>query len=185
MRIPQLTWPALAPVVSDAVFDPSGHYRYWLRRIWDSHRPVLNFIMLNPSTADETQDDPTVARCRRYAERWGFGTLIVTNIFAYRSTDPRGLMQVPDPIGSDNDQYLLQGAAQADRRIVAWGTHGQYHNREMSVLTLLTAYPVMALGITQGGSPRHPLYLRADAQPQAFTISLNIAPPDTQGGSGS
>ena len=164
----QLTFAGIDPVSSEALFDPSGQYRYWLRRTWDPARAAVNFLMLNPSTADQYQDDPTVARCRRYAERWGFGTLIVTNIFAYRSTDPHALYTLDDPVGPENDRYLLQAAAAAALRIAAWGTHGALHHRHTAVLTLLAAYPLAALGTTQHGFPRHPLYLRADARPRPY-----------------
>ena len=159
----QLTFDALDPKRSQALFDPSERYRYWLARMWDPDLPAVNFIMLNPSTADQYQLDPTVTRCLHYAQRWGFGTLIVTNIFAYRSTDPKALYTVPDPVGRENDAYLLQAAQQADLRVVAWGTHGAVRDRHQRVLTLLAPYPLTALGVTQGGFPKHPLYLRADA----------------------
>lgn len=159
----QLTFDALDPTRAQALFDETQRYRYWLLRMWEPTLPVVNFLMLNPSTADQYQLDPTVTRCVRYAQRWGFGTLIVTNIFACRATDPKALYPLDDPVGPENDAYLLKAAAQADLRVVAWGTHGALGGRHEAVLTLLQAYPLTALGITQAGFPKHPLYLRADA----------------------
>lgn len=158
----QITFDALDPERSQALFDLSQRYRYWLTRMWDPDLPAVNFIMLNPSTADQYQLDPTVTRCLHYARRWGFGTLIVTNIFAYRSTDPKALYTLDDPVGPENDAYLGQAAEQASLRVVAWGTHGALKDRHAAVLALLAAYPLTALGITQEGFPKHPLYLRAD-----------------------
>ena len=159
----QLTFDALDPTRSQAIFDETQRYRYWLARIWDTERPIVNFIMLNPSTADQFQLDPTVTRCVHYAHRWGFGTLIVTNIFAYRSTDPKALYPLDDPVGKENDAYLLKAAGQADLRVAAWGTHGALKHRHEAILTLLEDYPLTALGVTQARFPKHPLYLRADA----------------------
>lgn len=151
---------------SDAVFSPCRTWRYTLTRTWDAALPVCNFLMLNPSTADETASDPTVTRCLGFARRWGYGTLIVTNIFAYRSTDPRGLLTTPDPVGPDNDAAIVDVAGRADRVIAAWGVHGALANRERAVLRLLkpVRWP-LCLGRTKGGHPRHPLYVRADAVP--------------------
>ena len=159
----QLTFDSLDPRRSQALFDHTKRYRYWLDRMWDTERPIVNFIMLNPSTADQYQSDPTITRCLHYARRWGFGTLIVTNIFAYRSTDPKPLYTLDDPVGPENDAYLRKAAARADLRVVAWGTHGALHGRHEAVLSLLADFPLTALSITQGGFPKHPLYLRADA----------------------
>lgn len=159
----QLTFDTLDPERSQALFDPSERYRYWLARMWDPSLPTVNFLMLNPSTADQYQLDPTVTRCLHYARRWGFGALIVTNIFAYRSTDPKALYTLDDPVGPENDAYLLKAAAQVGLRVVAWGTHGALLGRHEAVLALLAEYPLTALGVTQEGFPKHPLYLRADA----------------------
>ncbi|PSR21471.1 MAG: hypothetical protein C7B45_10605 [Sulfobacillus acidophilus] len=153
---------------SDACFDKSGRFRYALWRQWDRHLPTINFIMLNPSTADASHDDPTIARCRRYAERWGFGTLLVTNLFAYRATNPRQLYAVRDPVGPDNDQYLLNAVHAAHQCIAAWGIHGQLNNRQEEVLKLLAAVPLFQLGKTRNGFPRHPLYLSQTVRPVQF-----------------
>ncbi len=152
----------LVPTLSQAVFDDAQEFRYWLARIWDVNRPAVNFIMLNPSTADQYHDDPTVARCLHYARRWGYGTLLVTNIFAKRSTNPKVLYTADDPIGPSNDNYLLKAASEADLRVVGWGTHGALRHRHAAVLHQLADFPLASLGATRDGFPKHPLYLRAN-----------------------
>lgn len=157
--------PALHPPLlrSTATFSPCRTHRYALHRIWDEASPPAMFIGLNPSTADETKNDPTVRRCIGFARRWGHGGLIMTNIFAFRSTDPNALTAAKDPIGPRNDRWLRQLQHEAAIVIAAWGIWGALHNRGREVLDLLDA--PHCLGITKCGAPRHPLYLRADLMP--------------------
>lgn len=121
--------------------------------------------MLNPSTADAQHNDPTIHRCVRFAQRWGYGALDVVNLFAYRATDPKVLKTIPDPIGPENDAYLLAAATQAERIVLAWGNWGALGQRNQQVLQL---FPVQSrlycLGKTLAGQPRHPLYLSYDSQ---------------------
>jgi hypothetical protein len=105
---------------SSAVFSTCRRYRYVLRRIWDRSTPPAMFVGLNPSTADEVKDDPTVRRCIGYAKRWGFGGLIMTNIFAFRSTDPNALVELDDPVGPRNDAWLRR----LQRRPAWWSRRG-------------------------------------------------------------
>jgi hypothetical protein len=109
-----------------ATFDPTRTYRYQLTRTWDPDGPRVNFLMLNPSTADAFGLDPTVRRCVGFARRWGFGSLEVTNIFAFRATDPRVLVGQPEPVGAGNDQAILDAARKADRVVAAWGVRGSH-----------------------------------------------------------
>jgi hypothetical protein len=102
--------PLLDPITSDATFSPCRKYRYTLTRTWVPDLPLINFVMLNPSTADEVVNDPTVERCERRARMWNCGGLIVTNIFAWRSTDPDELRRVADPVGPDKDDALVESA---------------------------------------------------------------------------
>ncbi len=120
--------------------------------------------MLNPSTADAERSDPTVTRCVHYAQAWGFGALIVTNLFAHRSTDPRALKVVDDPVGPDNDAWILRAAQSVHRVVVAWGVHGTLLDRDTHVLALLADCPLYRLGQSRAGHPRHPLYLPRNAQ---------------------
>jgi hypothetical protein len=115
------------------------------------------FIGLNPSTADETNDDPTVRRCINYAAGWGYRALIMTNIFAFRATDPYDMMMAEDPGGEDNDIWLKRAANEANMVVAAWGTHGAYQARGAAVSKMLN--PLHVLRLTKDGHPAHPLYL--------------------------
>lgn len=156
-------------MLRSAVFSPCRTWRYALYRIWDETKPPLAVIGLNPSTADETQDDPTVRRCIRFARDWGYGGLVMLNMFAFRSTDPAGLRSAADPRGPENDQRLLDETAQR-RVLCAWGTHGSLFGRDSTVTTMLTkaSRDLVCLGRTKDGYPRHPLYVRADTRPEPW-----------------
>ena len=154
---------------STAVYSPDTMYRYALTRIWGPGPRVL-FVMLNPSTATEVQNDPTVERCERRARALGCGSFAVANIFAYRATDPLVMRAAPDPVGPLNDATILSLAAEANQVICAWGSHGSHLNRGRTVEALLraTARPLHHLGLTMGGQPKHPLYIAYTQQPQPW-----------------
>jgi len=138
---------------------------------------ALNFVMLNPSTADAVRDDPTIRRCIGFARAWGYRRLTVTNLFAYRTASPRTLRHAPDPVGPQNDDFLLRCARQADRIVCAWGTHGALRNREDEVLGMLREHHLEHLGLTQANHPRHPLYVRAAEVPVRYrSTQVNFAP---------
>jgi hypothetical protein len=152
-----------------ARFSPSGRYRYTLSRELGAGHGVVAFLMLNPSTATETENDPTIRRCIGFARAWGYRRLEVLNLFALRSTDPAGLLEV-EPVGPENDAAIAEIARAADRVVCAWGTHsGGVHkllvDRERRVLELLSGVPLSCLATAQDGRPRHPLYLRSDLKP--------------------
>lgn len=155
---------------SEAEYSDCERYRYSLTRVWnpDGHRAF--FVMLNPSTATEIQNDPTVERCEKRARALGFGAFRVANIFAWRDTDPRAMRAAPNPVGPDNDAAILAGASWADRIIAAWGAHGAYLDRGAHVATLLraTGRPLFHLGLTRGGHPRHPLYISYAKRPELW-----------------
>ena len=153
---------------SEAVYSPCERYRYLLTRTWDPAGRRALFVMLNPSTATEVQNDPTVERCERRARTLGFGAFRVTNIFAWRDTDPRLMRAAADPVGPANDAAIRDGAAWADTIVAAWGTHGAHLDRGAAVEALLraTGRPVHHLGLTQAGHPKHPLYIGYDRQPE-------------------
>ena len=147
-----------------AAFSRDGRYRYRLWRRWDLSRPAIAFCMLNPSTADARRDDPTIRRCIGFARDWGYGGIEVVNIFALRATDPRALRSARDPVGPRNDAFMLRAAARSPL-VIAWGVHGALRDRESAALKLLGARSrLLALGRTRSGAPRHPLYLRRDAE---------------------
>ena len=153
---------------SGARFSSCRTYRYALWRVWDEDGPSLNVIGLNPSTADETTDDPTIRRCIGFAKAWGYGSLVMTNLFALRSTDPRGLLTMDDPVGPDNDQTLYVEAGSSGQSIAAWGAHPLAVARSEHVRRLLGQMFVECLGITKSGAPKHPLYLPKTTMPQRF-----------------
>lgn len=149
--------------IRGAHFSPCRRWRYALWRFW-ALRPSLHFCMLNPSTADEEANDPTVERCERRAREWGYGGLIVTNIFAWRSTDPRALLEIADPIGPENDAVILRAYLAARDTICAWGTHGRKRGVEL-VSGALSGRCLYALALTNDGTPGHPLYLPYTNEP--------------------
>jgi len=157
----------IAASESGAVFSPCRRWRYLLWRRWDPARPVANFLMLNPSTADEWQLDPSCTRARLYAERWGYGALIVTNIFGWRATDPQVMKAVRDPVGRGNDRAILRAAREAEIVVCAWGNHGAHLGRSDAVRKLLGKAKIEArvLRMNAGGEPAHPLYLPARLRP--------------------
>ncbi|WP_421717467.1 DUF1643 domain-containing protein [Algiphilus sp.] len=146
-------------------FSPCRQYRYTLWHRW-ADGPHCQFVGLNPSTADETQLDPTLRRCVQYAKDWGYSALCMTNIFAFRATDPRDMKARTDPVGDENDFFLRDVAKDAGIIIAAWGTHGAHMGRAALVVEFMP--PMHALKITQHGHPGHPLYLRRDARPVPY-----------------
>ena len=163
--------PMSEPVYVDrgASFDRSGRYRYRLWRSWDRDGPWLLFVMLNPSTADAEKLDSTVRRCVGFAQRWGYGAIEVANIFALRSTDPRHLYRVEDPIGPENDRFIEDAARRSRTVIAAWGLHGRLHGRGDQVVELVTRHAnLYVLRRTRDGHPGHPLYLPRSVTPVLF-----------------
>lgn len=152
--------------LNGAVFSPDRTYRYLLWRVWRRNAPYVMFIGLNPSTATEIDMDPTVTRCRNYAASWGYGSIAMTNLFAYRSTDPALLYQVKDPVGPENDHYLLETATDAGLVVAAWGNHGKLHHRDEAITTMIKW--LHHLGLTNQGCPKHPLYLLKDLKPHKW-----------------
>lgn len=155
---------------STAVYSDCERYRYALTRTWDLSGKRLLFVMLNPSKATEVQNDPTVERCERRARALGFGAMQVTNIFAWRETDPHKMRKARDPIGPDNDSILQNGALWADLIIAAWGTHGAHLDRGAATEQLLreTGKPLHSLGLSKHGHPKHPLYISYAQQPMPW-----------------
>lgn len=134
---------------------------------------MILFVALNPSTADEDIDDPTIRRCRGFAKAWGASGFIVANLFAYRATFPRDLIEYNDPVGKDNDNWLHECSRTARLTVVCWGNHGSHMNRAQAVIQLLR-HPY-ALKINKSGEPCHPLYLPANLMPFPFRHSSSAA----------
>ena len=152
---------------SVAIYSDCERYRYALTRTWDGDAGRILFVMLNPSTATEVQNDPTVERCERRARTLGFGAFQVCNIFAWRDTDPRKMRKAADPVGPENDQAILEGCNWAEKLVCAWGTHGAHLNRGPEVHDLMRqqAKPLFHLGLSKDGHPKHPLYIGYAVQP--------------------
>lgn len=146
-----------------AVLSDCRTYRYALWRTWDTNKPYAMFVGLNPSTADETEDDPTITRCINFAKSWGYGGLCMVNLFAFRATKPDDMKKATDPVGSENDQWLLKLASGAGIVIGAWGNNGAYQGRAEHVKGLVSDMSYLQLNKT--GHPTHPLYLKADLKP--------------------
>lgn len=159
-----------------AIFDSTGVYRYSLWRGWDDRAARIGVVLLNPSRADAVVDDPTIRRCIGFARTWGYGSLEVMNLFAYRSSSPQELTQVADPVGADNDGYLADLAHRVDCILLAWGNWGRLGDRDRIVLQLLgDRKPLYCLGCTKSGQPRHPLYLPKTTLPAIWSVGPQSA----------
>lgn len=149
-----------------ATLSPCRRYRYALWRIWDESKPLVMFIGLNPSTADETNDDPTLIRCMNFAKSWGYGGVYTANLFAYRATQPKDLLKRKRVVGKDNNYWLQTLSKKVHLIIAAWGNDGSYQNRSEQVKQLIS--PLHYLKMNKSGEPAHPLYLKADLTPIPF-----------------
>ena len=152
-----------------ALFSPCRTHRYRLTRELAGNGGTLFFIGLNPSTADETHNDPTIRRCMDFAERWGHSRLVVGNLFSYRATHPKDLRKARDPNGPESNPILLKEARNASQILIGWGVHGTHRDRNQEVLDLLDSFPLFCLGRTKNGHPRHPLYIRASTLPESYS----------------
>jgi hypothetical protein len=145
-------------------------YRYLLTRRWGDG-PAMCWIMLNPSTADASEDDPTIRRCIGFARREGCEAIQVVNLFALRAADPGELLASPDPIGPGGDGFLLARPLAACT-VAAWGARGSLHGRSAKVTAMLAGVRLLCLGVTSSGEPKHPLYVRADVPLVPFPVSV-------------
>lgn len=159
-----------------ANFSPDRMYRYDLWRTWIDGNGYAMFIGLNPSTADETQDDPTIRRCIAFAKAWGYSGLCMTNLFAFRATKPDDMKRAADPVGPQNDGVLQERASRAGVVVAAWGAHGDYKNRGWWVANGLLKAPLHYLRLTKDGHPGHPLYLPKTLVPQPWGSNTCIDP---------
>lgn len=163
-----------------ARFSEDRVFRYKLEIEFGAGDGTVNFIMLNPSTADEYKNDPTVERCERRAREWGYRRLIVTNLFAFRATDPREMKAAADPVGRENDAAIVAAAKESDLVIAAWGNHGFHLGRADVVRAALCSQRVRlkCLRVSKSGHPAHPLYLPYELEP----IDYGGIVPNTQRG---
>lgn len=162
--------------VRTAEFSPCRRWRYVLNIIWDATKPPLVFVMLNPSTADELANDPTVERCERRAREYGYGGVIILNCFAWRDTEPAGMKKAADPVGAENDAWitatLVQAKVKGGAVICAWGTHAVHQERDLAVIKLICATGIrpQVLMLTKHGHPRHPLYVPYAECPKVWDV---------------
>lgn len=153
-------------IKSSALYSDDEKHRYTLTRIWNPSLPKVSFIGLNPSTATELKNDPTVTRMINFAKKWNFGSLTVLNLFAYRATLPSDLKKSQNPIGKENDFWMKKEISSSEKIIAAWGNHGKFLNRSEEVLKFLKSFS--HFGFTKEGEPRHVLYLPSDARLISF-----------------
>ena len=142
-------------------------YRYALWRTWDDSKPYVLFVGLNPSTADETSDDPTLTRCVNYAKAWGYGGVCMANLFAFRATEPLDMKASKDPIGTENNEWLKKLADEVAIVVAAWGNDGSYLGRSIQVKNLIPN--MYCLKLNKTGEPAHPLYLAAKLHPVSMS----------------
>lgn len=160
----------IAELERTADISSCGLYRYRLGRTWDLAKPVVTYVMLNPSTADALKDDATIRSCMRLARSWDYGGICVVNLFAWRATEPKELAKADDPIGPRNNAAIREAAARSDFTICAWGAHKMAKGRVQNVLSLIRSEKQFAhcLGKTKAGSPKHPLYIKTGTMPELY-----------------
>ena len=153
-----------------AIFSPCMHYRYLLWRRWDGSGPEIAWIGLNPSTADEAKDDPTIRRILDFSRRWGYSGMRMLNLFAFRATHPEVMMAAIDPVGPENDEVIAANAHDVKAVIAAWGNLGAYHGRSLVAAKLVPPMKLKCLKLTEQGQPWHPLYVKKTTVPKPFEI---------------
>jgi hypothetical protein len=175
-----MTKTSLLPATGPAVISSCGRYRYQLSRQLGPSPQVATFIMLNPSTADASQDDPTIRRCIGFARQWGCGQLVVLNLFAFRATDPADLKRTADPVGPENKHWFAKALTGDGPVVCGWGVHGTHRDQDRVVLGWLRELGIqpVALGLTKDGHPKHPLYVPYSAGLVGFTGPDFSSPPD-------
>lgn len=169
------------PVIASAVISECGNYRYSLTRIWDESKPKVMFIMLNPSTADANNDDPTIRRCVGFAKSWGFGGLYVCNLFAFRATTPKELLKVDNPFGDQNIWHTRKLSDEVEMIICAWGNYPivkkilRYENAPINLLDFCIN-KLHSIDTTVKGIPKHPLYLKSELKPKRWAYNAQFIP---------
>lgn len=164
-----------------AILSDDERYRYLLWRPTENKEPSykrpVTFIMLNPSTADHNEDDPTVRRCMDFGARWGFGSIVIVNLFAFRTPYPRELKEAlgndVDIEGPDNEFHVLNAAEHSDLIVAAWGTHGEIDQQDVNMLAAVinSGYELHHLGLTAKNMPKHPVRLAKTTKPELWTYT--------------
>lgn len=151
-----------------ALFSPCRQYRHVLWRRWNKEKSYVLIIGLNPSTANENEDDPTIRRCKKFASDWGYGAIYMVNLFDYCATKPKDMLNFNNPCSDENNTYIKALAENAGLILCAWGTNGNHKDRDSEVKKLLNIYELNCLGLNSNGTPKHPLYIKADKELEAF-----------------
>lgn len=157
-----------------ACFSPCRKYRYILWRVWSPGKPLMTWVMLNPSTADEIANDPTIERCERRARFSGFGGILVVNLFAYRATNPEEMKAAMGPIGDYNPTFIRRAAVAATISggmvVCGWGEHGAFRSQGSLVRAILHHHGVepYVLALNKSGEPKHPLYVGYKTAPRPW-----------------
>lgn len=159
--------PKVVYITRSAALSSDARFRYELIRQWDSNNRSVAFILLNPSTADSAEDDNTIRRCVGFAQRWGYGGIVIYNLYAYRTRYPQELKAARYPVGPDNDTWLKKLADSRMDIVAAWGVHAQ-NDRVQDVVKLINR-PMMCISVNADGSPSHPLMLSYQTQRRAWT----------------
>lgn len=158
-----------------AVISMCEKYRYSLHREWDTSKPMVMFLMLNPSTADSSENDATVRRCLTFAKDWGFGSLCIGNLFAFRSTKPKGLFSTEDPIGIENKWYIDYMANIAEKIVCAWGnakTVDRIFKKfpEYKPLKDIPSDKLYYINLCNDGTPMHPLFIPKETKLNSYHL---------------
>ena len=163
-------WPADSTV--SAEFSECQKYRYQLREIWDASKPLVLWLLMNPSVACTDYSDPTLRKTGQFAREWGYGGQLVGNVHAYRATNKSRLLEVADPVGPKNDRMILEMAAEAKTVVLAYGQPPKaLCSRGAEVLALLRHHPGLChLRLTLDDTPVHPLYLPPTLRPKPHTV---------------
>ncbi len=156
-----------------ATISTDEQYRYDLTRAWSPANRKITWVMLNPSTADAEQDDPTIRRCIGFSQMWGYGGMTIVNLYAYRTSDPKELLKVKDPNGPENHDTILRRVSESELVVAAWGAFTEkvtFTRGRPSVESLCRRLdvPLRCLGTTQSGAPRHPLYVKGTTPLEPF-----------------
>jgi hypothetical protein len=162
-------------IIKSAEISKCGKYRYQLSRIWDNDKSKIMFIMLNPSTADDTNDDPTIKRCINFTKEWNYGGLYVCNLFAFRATNPKDLLTLENPFGDENIEFIKQYTAEVEVIVCAWGNKkilkSILKNQNPFELLSFASLKLHYLELSKNGTtPKHPLYLKADLKPKRLVF---------------
>lgn len=156
-------------MIRDAYISSDPRYRYWLTRIWDSSKPIVVWMMLNPSTADAEKDDATMRRCMAFARAWDYGGMAVINLYAFRARSPKVMLAAEDPVGIHNNRWIVLWWEQARRTgapiICGWGNNAR-QDRVQEILRMSESYGITLHALEMGNkAPKHPLYLRNGLTP--------------------